>query len=232
MRMGALCVFDQVLWRDLALLVQQELERYARGVSDFLRRRLRALPDFPDRLPDFDPASAPADPVVLFLDWLEHALAAGVSQPHAFSLATSTGGGAVSSRMLILKNIEPAGAASAGEAGSAAGAGSPAGAPDAPAPQPAAWHFASTRSSRKGRELAANPRAAMNFYWPALGRQVRVVGAVSLLSAEESALDWEERPAADGRANPDWQVYALLPAEVEFWQASADRHHIRHRYDL
>ena len=180
-------------------------------------------------MPDFDPASAPADPVVLFLNWLDHALAAGVSQPHAFSLATATGGGVVSSRMLILKNIEAAGAAGAASAVRAASA---ADAADAPARQPAAWHFASTRSSRKGRELEANPRAAMNFYWPAVGRQVRVVGAVSLLSAEASALDWEERPAADGRANPDWQLYALLPAEVEFWQASADRHHIRHRYDL
>ena len=189
-------------------------------MSDFLRRRLRALPDFPDRMPNFNPASAPADPVVLFLDWLDHALAAGVSQPHAFSLATSTGDGTVSSRMLILKNIEVTDPASAD------------GAADAPAPQPAAWHFASTRSSRKGRELEANPRAAMNFYWPAVGRQVRVVGAVSLLAAEASAVDWDERPGADGRANPDWQLYALHPTEVEFWQASPDRHHIRHRYDL
>ncbi|TFD56389.1 pyridoxal 5'-phosphate synthase [Cryobacterium sp. Hh38] len=172
-------------------------------MSDSLRRRLRALPDFPDLLPAFDPSSAPADPVDLFLQWLDHALAAGVPQPHAFSLATSTPDGRVSSRMLILKNVDGG-----------------------------AWQFASTRGSRKGRELAANPHAAMNFYWPALGRQVRVVGSVSLLTAEASALDWEERPGADGRANPDWQLYALHPAEVEFWQASPDRRHIRHRYDL
>ncbi|MCY7405092.1 MAG: pyridoxamine 5'-phosphate oxidase family protein [Cryobacterium sp.] len=172
-------------------------------MSESLQRRLRALPDFPDQLPVFDPARAPADPVDLFLDWLEHALAAGVLQPHAFSLATSTIGGLISSRMLILKNIDDG-----------------------------TWQFASTRSSRKGTELAANPHAAMNFYWASLGRQVRVVGAVTLLSAEASALDWEERPGADGRANPDWQLYALHPTEVEFWQASPDLHHIRHRYDL
>ena len=172
-------------------------------MSNSLRRRLRALPDFPDLLPGFDPANAPADPVDLFLQWLDHALAAGVLQPHAFSLGTAAADGRVSSRMLILKDIEDG-----------------------------AWHFASTRGSRKGRELAANPLAAMNFYWPALGRQVRVVGAVSLLTAEASALDWDDRPAADGRVNPDWQLYALRPAEVEFWQASPDRHHIRHRYDL
>ena len=186
-------------------------------MSDSLRRRLRALPDFPDLLPRFDPTLAPADPVDLFLQWLDHALAAGVPQPHAFSLATSTPDGRVSSRMLILKNIEAA---------------APAGTADVRPPQSSAWQFASTRGSRKGRELAANPRAAMNFYWPALGRQVRVVGAVSLLTAEASALDWEERPGADGRANPDWQLYTLHPTEVEFWQASPDRHHSRHRYDL
>ncbi|WP_104089589.1 MULTISPECIES: pyridoxamine 5'-phosphate oxidase family protein [unclassified Cryobacterium] len=183
-------------------------------MSDSLRHRLRALPDFPDRLPAFDPALAPKDPVELFLAWFENALAVGVPQPHAFSLATATAEAVVSSRMLILKNIEPA------ASGAAAGVDF------------GAWQFASTRGSRKGRELGINPRAAMNFYWAGLGRQVRVVGEVSLLSAEASALDWEQRPGADGRVNPDWQLYELHPAEVEFWQASADRHHIRHRYVL
>ena len=181
-------------------------------MSDSLRRRLRALPDFPADLPPFDPATAPADPVVLFLDWLEHALAAGVLQPHAFSLATAGADARVSSRMLILKNIEPVIEAGDADFG--------------------AWQFASSRGSRKGRELAANLHAAMNFYWPSLGRQVRVVGAVSLLSAEASALDWAERPGADERANPEWQLYALHPTELEFWQASPDRRHIRHRYEL
>ncbi|TFC27342.1 pyridoxamine 5'-phosphate oxidase [Cryobacterium sp. TMT1-3] len=183
-------------------------------MSDSLRRRLRALPDFPADLPSFDPATAPADPVALFLDWFEHALDAGVPQPHAFSLATATATGLVSSRMLILKNLEPA------SSGATAGVDF------------GVWQFASTRTSRKGRELTANPHAALNFYWAALGRQVRVVGEVSVLSAEASAADWEERPGADGQANPQWQLYALHPTEVEFWQASGDRHHIRHRYVL
>ena len=182
-------------------------------MSDSLRRRLRALPDFPADLPPFDPATAPASPVTLFIEWLEHALAAGVPQPHAFSLATASGDAHVSSRMLILKNLE-----SDTDTDAAIDFG--------------AWHFASTRGSRKGRELAANPHAAMNFYWATLGRQVRVVGEVSLLSPEASAVDWEERPGADGRPNPDWQLFALHPTEVEFWQASPTRHHIRHRYEL
>jgi pyridoxamine 5'-phosphate oxidase len=80
--------------------------------------------------------------------------------------------------------------------------------------------------------LTENPRAALNFYWSELGRQVRVVGSVVELSADASARDWAERPAADSTPNPAWQLYAVRPSEVEFWQASADRHHIRHRYDL
>jgi pyridoxamine 5'-phosphate oxidase len=174
-------------------------------MSETFRKFLRTLPDFPDVLPDFDSESAPSDPAGLFKQWLDEALAAGELQPHAFSLATvgqdSGGGAQPSSRMLILKNIDDDG-----------------------------WHFATARTSRKGRELAAVPQAAMNFYWPSLGRQVRVAGPVLELSAEASAIDWAERPRADGGDNPDWQLYAMQPMELEFWQASHDHPHIRHRF--
>lgn len=110
-------------------------------MSDAFRSQLRALPDFPPDLPDFDPATAPSDPAELFKQWLDEALAAGVLQPHACSLATADGNGQPSARMLILKNIDDDG-----------------------------WHFATSRTSRKGLELAANPHAALNFYWPQQGR--------------------------------------------------------------
>jgi len=168
-----------------------------------LRHTLRALPDFASNLPTFDPDLAPEDPAELFLAWLDEALAAGVPQPHAFSLATADTAGNLSSRMLILKDLDADG-----------------------------WHFATSRTSRKGRELEQNPRAAMNFYWYALGRQVRVAGNVVQLSAEASARDWDERPGADGSDNPHWQLYALAPQEVEFWQADPGNRHIRHRYEL
>jgi pyridoxamine 5'-phosphate oxidase len=170
-------------------------------MSDAFRSQLRALPDFPENLPDFDPAKAPADPVTLFRLWLDEALAAGVLQPHACSLATGDGNGRPSARMLILKNIDDDG-----------------------------WHFATSRTSRKGRELSVNPSAALNFYWPQQGRQVRLAGPVVELSTEASADDWQARPAADGSDNPDWQLYAVRPREIEFWQARHDRRHIRHRY--
>ncbi|MUU70109.1 MULTISPECIES: pyridoxal 5'-phosphate synthase [Pseudarthrobacter] len=173
-------------------------------MSETFRKFLRTLPDFPSDLPGFDPDKSPQDPVLLFKQWLDEALAAGEPQPHACSLATvgrgSGGGQQPSSRMLILKNIDDDG-----------------------------WHFATSRTSRKGRELGANPYAALNFYWPSLGRQVRVLGPVTELSAEASSRDWAERPRADGSENPDWQLYAIRPEEIEFWQASHDGAHIRHR---
>ncbi|MFB0834594.1 pyridoxine/pyridoxamine 5'-phosphate oxidase [Arthrobacter halodurans] len=167
------------------------------SLGDFLR----GLPDFPENLPDFDVASAPADPAALFRAWLEEAAAAGVRQPHACSLATVGAEGQPSSRMVLLKNIDADG-----------------------------WHFATSRTSRKGTELTANPRAALNFFWADQGRQVRVVGKVVELSAEASAADWRGRPADDGRDNPHWQLYAVLPREIEFWQGRHDRKHIRHIY--
>jgi pyridoxamine 5'-phosphate oxidase len=53
---------------------------------------------------------------------------------------------------------------------------------------------------------------------------------VTELSAEASAADWHARPGANGSDNPDWQLYAVRPREIEFWQARHDRRHIRHRY--
>ena len=57
-----------------------------------------------------------------------------------------------------------------------------------------------------------------------------MAGDVVELSAEASAADWHARPGADGSENPGWQLYALRPRELEFWQARHDRRHIRHRY--
>ncbi len=171
-------------------------------MSESFRQLLRALPDFPDELPDFDPASAPADPAELFRLWLDEALHAGVPQPNACSLATADEHGRPSSRMLILKDIDDDG-----------------------------WHFATSRASRKGQELSANPHAALNFFWQQQGRQVRVAGQ------RRGALRRGLRrrlagPARRGRQrqSTDWQLYAVRPREIEFWQARHDRRHIRHRY--
>jgi len=162
-------------------------------VSESLRDRLRALPSFVEALPPFEPSAAPADPLALFTEWLEDAIATGVEAPHVFTLATSDTAGAVSARVLRLKNLE------AGE-----------------------LHFAGSRTSRKGRDLNENPRAAMTFHWHARGRQVRFTGPVRELSAAASADDWIERPSRSGPVDAAWQLWALRPVEALFFQAAPD----------
>lgn len=170
-------------------------------MSDSLRDRLRALPAFAADLPTFDVSSAPATAHELFLQWLDHALANGVQQPHACTLSTAGPTGHVTARTLILKDLVNG-----------------------------QWVFAGARSTRKGIDLAANPSAALTFYWPELGRQVRVTGEVEELRSEVAAADWAARPAVTEPSNPDWAAWALAPTEVEFWQARHDRRHVRHWY--
>ncbi|MEJ7634785.1 pyridoxamine 5'-phosphate oxidase family protein [Aeromicrobium sp.] len=169
-------------------------------MPDSLRSQLRSLPVFAGPLPDFELDSALDDPEELFVEWLESAIAAGVPEPHAMSLATVDAGGQPSSRVLVLKDLTAAG-----------------------------WQFATGRTTRKGRELRATQVAALNFYWQQLGRQVRVAGTVIELTAEESAADFRARPGWSEGApiDPDWQLYAIRATEVEFWQADRDRHHRR-----
>lgn len=96
--------------------------------------------------PEFDPAAAPDEPFDLFVDWLRHAIDSGVTEPHAMTVSTVSGT-RPSARVLILKDVDADG-----------------------------WHFAVSALSRKGAELARNPAVALTFYWPALGRQIRVEG--------------------------------------------------------
>lgn len=176
---------------------------YARSMTDELRAALRAMPAFPDHLRVFDPATAPDDAAELFLRWFQEALDAGVAQPHVFTLSTSDHRGDVSARSLILKNVD------AGE-----------------------FHFATSRNSVKGGQLADNPRAALTFYWREQGRQVRLRGDVRELSAEASAADWHDRPGTTGELDAAWQLFALRPTEAHFWQASHDRQHVQVSYPL
>jgi pyridoxamine 5'-phosphate oxidase len=105
------------------------------------------------------------DPLATFHEWFEEARAAGVEVPEAMTLATADAEGRPSARMLLLKSADEAG-----------------------------FTFFTGYESRKGRELAENPRAAMVFYWRPLGRQVRVEGTVRKLSPAESDAYWQTRP--------------------------------------
>jgi pyridoxamine 5'-phosphate oxidase len=113
------------------------------------------------------------DPLALFRRWFDAAAEAGTAEPEAVALATATPDGRPSVRMVLAKGIDESGFA-----------------------------LYTNYGSRKGVELEANPRAALLFHWPALGRQVRVEGSVERLSREES-----ERYAR--RRSRDSQVSAL-----------------------
>jgi pyridoxamine 5'-phosphate oxidase len=132
------------------------------------------------------------DPLVTFHEWFEEARAAGVEVPEVMTLATAGADGRPSARMLLLKSADERG-----------------------------FTFFTGYESRKGRELADNPRAALVFYWRLLGRQVRVEGAVRKLSQEESDAYWATRPlrsraaAAASRQSEPIESRDALEAEFE-----------------
>ncbi len=185
----------------------------------------------PERL---DPESAAADPVDQFRRWYDEAVAAGVAQPEAMTVATAGPAGAVSARTVLLRGLDERG-----------------------------FVFFTNFDSAKGRELAANPRAALVFHWREQERQVRVVGPVARVAGDEAARYWSSRPlghrlsawaspqsAVVGRAElealvaevrarfahedpplpPFWGGFVVGVDELECWQGRPDRLHDRLRY--
>jgi len=121
-----------------------------------------------------------ADPLRQFAVWFAEAEAAGMRLPEAAALATATADGAPSVRMVLVKGFDERG-----------------------------FVFFSNYASRKGRELAANARAALVFYWDPLGRQVRIEGPVERASGDESAAYARSRPRGSqlsALASPQSQV--------------------------
>lgn len=102
-------------------------------------------------------AATALDPVSLFRAWMTEAEGLEPNDPNAVALATATADGVPSVRMVLLKGLDERGFA-----------------------------FYTNAESRKGVELAANPRAALCFHWKSLQRQVRVEGAVAELPAVEA----------------------------------------------
>jgi pyridoxamine 5'-phosphate oxidase len=171
------------------------------------------------------------DPLRQFEAWFDAAREAGVRAPEAMALATATPEGAPSARMVLLKAADERG-----------------------------FVFFTSYESRKGRDLEANARAALLFYWEPLGRQVRVEGTVERVSVEESdayfasrppgsragaAASRQSRPLAD-RAELEravaalgddvprpewWGGYRLRPERYEFWQHRENRLHDRLCYE-
>ncbi len=172
------------------------------------------------------------DPLRLFRAWLDDAIEAGLPEPNAMVLATSTPDGRPAARAVLLKSLDDG-----------------------------AFVFFTHQASRKGRELAANPCAALCFVWLELERQIRVEGRVE--EAPEAAADayftrrprasqlgaWasaqsEKVPSRDELERaleaasarfaggevprpPGWRGYRLRPEILEFWQGRPSRLHDR-----
>ena len=135
------------------------------------------------------------DPLSLVEHWYGEAVAAGLPEPSAMALATATADGAPSVRFLLLKGIDASGV-----------------------------EFFTNYESRKGRELAENPRAALAIFWQSQQRQVRMEGRVEVLAGDESDTYFASRAhgsrigawaSLQGRAIPDREWLEARVAETE-----------------
>jgi pyridoxamine 5'-phosphate oxidase len=124
-------------------------------------------------------ADLAADPTEQFRLWFGVALASNLPEPNAMTVATATPDGRPSARTVLLKGFDERG-----------------------------FVFYTNYRSRKGRELAANPRAALVFYWPELERQIRIEGQVERVSPEESDAYFHSRP-------PGSQLGAIVSQQSE-----------------
>ncbi|MES2976956.1 MAG: pyridoxamine 5'-phosphate oxidase [Pseudomonadota bacterium] len=131
---------------------------------------------------ELDENASNADPLLQFEQWLNEAIAAKVPEPNAMTLATVGSDLRPSTRVVLIKGLDARGIV---------------------------WF--TNYDSRKGRELAGNPFAALQFHWVELERVVRIEGTVEKISDEESDAYFHSRPL-DSRigawASPQSEVIA------------------------
>lgn len=131
---------------------------------------------------ELDESASAADPIVQFRLWLQQALDAQLPEPNAMTLATVGADGRPSTRVVLIKGFDERGIV---------------------------WY--TNYESRKGRELAIHPHAALQFHWVELERVVRIEGRVEKTDAAESDAYFRSRPL-DSRigawASPQSQVIA------------------------
>ena len=113
-----------------------------------------------------DEATVDRDPTRQFAAWYDAAVAAGVAEPEAMTLSTATREGRPSARVVLLRGFDARG-----------------------------FCFFTNYDSRKGRELVANPHAAVTFHWADLERQVRIEGRIEKTTATESDDYFRTRPS-------------------------------------
>jgi pyridoxamine 5'-phosphate oxidase len=110
-------------------------------------------------------SSVDPNPLIQFSKWFDEACAAKVPEPNAMTLATADAAGKPSARTMLLKGIESDG-----------------------------FVFHTNYTSKKGKCLADNPRAALVFFWQPVERQVRVEGTIQKLTREKSEEYFRSRP--------------------------------------
>jgi pyridoxamine-phosphate oxidase len=133
-----------------------------------------------------DEPNADADPIKQFEEWYALASVAGIAEPGAVALATVSSEGQPSVRMVIVREADSRG-----------------------------FVFYTNYRSLKARELAANPRASLVFYWPELERQVRVTGEVGKTSRAETERYFRTRPrGAQLSAWASWQSSVIPGRDV------------------
>ena len=131
-----------------------------------------------------------AEPFGLFETWFSEAKAHEPNDPNAFALATADAGGMPNVRMVLLKGLDPAGHPARG------------------------FVFYTNVESAKGKELLASRKAALNFHWKSLRRQVRVRGLVSTVSDGEADAYFASRPR--GSRIGAWASQQSRPLESRF----------------
>ncbi|WP_345951475.1 pyridoxamine 5'-phosphate oxidase [Mucilaginibacter sp. PAMB04274] len=110
-------------------------------------------------------AAVKGNPLKQFESWFNDAVAAEIHEPNAMTLATATTNGLPSARIVLLKGVDEQG-----------------------------FSFYTNYLSRKGKEIAKNPHAALVFFWGPLERQVRIEGTLEKLSKEKSEQYFHSRP--------------------------------------
>lgn len=176
-----------------------------------------------------------ASPIVQFETWLQQAIASGLSDPTAMTLATVDENGQPNQRIVLLKQVDEQG-----------------------------FVFFTNKQSIKGKAIANNPKVSLHFPWYPLERQVRVQGTATLLDEQEVASYFASRPKesqlaawaseqsqvipsrahllekftalqqqyaeSDAPLPTFWGGYRVKPACIEFWQGGEHRLHDRFQY--